>query len=260
MSGSKKKETQEEYLSKRRDRYREKRASLTLEDTEKERVKNRKRNRKYRSHLSPEKKKEKYLRDCEASKNKKLGNLTSINLILETAGKRICSVCSSKKKLSEFSKKTKGTWKKICDLCLVQNYKNSCRREFKDISSPVFWRTKAYSVNSGALIRLRKRHDPALTIQTLDYKTSGEDLINLFYRQDSKCLYCDIELTEENLHIDHKEALLGPDTHALDNLAMSCNICNRAKSNLNEEEFVELLKELSKRVCEKHSLSPSVRA
>jgi 5-methylcytosine-specific restriction endonuclease McrA len=55
-------------------------------------------------------------------------------------------------------------------------------------------------------------------------------------------VYCDDDLTNAEIHMDHviAESLGGSTT--FDNLQVTCRKCNLAKSNLSEEEFVTRLK------------------
>lgn len=56
------------------------------------------------------------------------------------------------------------------------------------------------------------------------------------------CVYCDEDLTNEEIHLDHviPESRGGPTT--IDNLQVTCRKCNLAKGVLSEEEFVDKLR------------------
>lgn len=56
------------------------------------------------------------------------------------------------------------------------------------------------------------------------------------------CVYCDEDLTDKEIHLDHviPESQGGPTT--VDNLQVTCRKCNTSKGVLTEEEFVKRLR------------------
>ena len=56
------------------------------------------------------------------------------------------------------------------------------------------------------------------------------------------CVYCDEDLTDQEIHLDHiiPESKGGPTTY--DNLQVTCRKCNTSKGVLTEEEFVRKLR------------------
>lgn len=56
------------------------------------------------------------------------------------------------------------------------------------------------------------------------------------------CVYCDEDLTNAEIHLDHviPESQGGPTTY--DNLQVTCRKCNLQKSTLTESEFVNKLR------------------
>ena len=56
------------------------------------------------------------------------------------------------------------------------------------------------------------------------------------------CVYCDEDLTDQEVHLDHviPESKGGPTT--FDNLQVTCRRCNISKGILTEEEFVRRLR------------------
>jgi len=56
------------------------------------------------------------------------------------------------------------------------------------------------------------------------------------------CVYCDEDLTDGEIHLDHviPESQGGPTTY--DNLQVTCRKCNTAKGVLTEDEFVRKLR------------------
>lgn len=56
------------------------------------------------------------------------------------------------------------------------------------------------------------------------------------------CVYCDEDLNDKEIHLDHviPESKGGPTTY--DNLQVTCRKCNIAKGTLSESEFTEKLR------------------
>ena len=56
------------------------------------------------------------------------------------------------------------------------------------------------------------------------------------------CVYCDEDLTDKEIHLDHiiPESKGGPTIY--DNLQVTCRKCNTAKGVLSESEFTEKLR------------------
>jgi 5-methylcytosine-specific restriction endonuclease McrA len=57
------------------------------------------------------------------------------------------------------------------------------------------------------------------------------------------CVYCDEDLTNSEIHLDHviPESAGGPTTY--DNLQVTCRKCNLAKGILTEDQFTEKLRQ-----------------
>lgn len=62
------------------------------------------------------------------------------------------------------------------------------------------------------------------------------------------CVYCDEDLTQGEIHLDHiiPESKGGPTT--IDNLQVTCRKCNTAKGVLTESEFVDRLRQRAKNI------------
>ena len=62
------------------------------------------------------------------------------------------------------------------------------------------------------------------------------------------CVYCDEDLTNGEIHLDHviPEAKGGPTT--IDNLQVTCRKCNISKGVLTESEFVSKLRTRAKNI------------
>lgn len=57
------------------------------------------------------------------------------------------------------------------------------------------------------------------------------------------CVFCDDDLTDKEIHLDHiiPESRGGPTTY--NNLQVTCRKCNLAKGTLSEEEFTHRLRQ-----------------
>lgn len=62
------------------------------------------------------------------------------------------------------------------------------------------------------------------------------------------CVYCDEDLSQAEIHLDHviPESKGGPTT--VDNLQVTCRKCNTAKGVLTESEFVDKLRQRAKNI------------
>lgn len=62
------------------------------------------------------------------------------------------------------------------------------------------------------------------------------------------CVYCDEDLTQGEIHLDHviPESKGGPTT--LDNLQVTCRKCNTAKGVLTESEFMSKLRQRAQNI------------
>jgi len=72
-------------------------------------------------------------------------------------------------------------------------------------------------------------------------------LIILYEKQKGKCAYCGCSLLEEanrgiNPHFDHIDPKSKKGKDEIDNLCLTCDWCNRVKSNKTVEEFLEYIK------------------
>ena len=56
------------------------------------------------------------------------------------------------------------------------------------------------------------------------------------------CVYCDEDLTDSEIHLDHVIPESRGGTTTYDNLQVTCRKCNTSKGILTEEEFVRRLR------------------
>lgn len=71
---------------------------------------------------------------------------------------------------------------------------------------------------------------------------------NVIERDGYHCVYCDEDLTNGEIHLDHviPEAKGGPTT--IDNLQVTCRKCNTAKGVLTESEFMSRLRKRAQNI------------
>ena len=64
---------------------------------------------------------------------------------------------------------------------------------------------------------------------------------DIFISQTGKCYYCGIDINETNISVDHKVRSSIGGTENISNIALTCWICNRAKNDMLEHEYVQWL-------------------
>jgi len=164
-------------------------------------------------------------------------------------GWQFCTKCKKKRHLSEFrTRYTNGRGKrnKICDRCLTRIY---AKREYKNMNER-YWRTKAYNCNTVGrqrVARIRGVKLPETSLNDLEWICKPQDLVKLFNKQNGKCYYCGVDLSTENLDLDHKTPLSRDGHHNLSNVCFSCRDCNVLKGTRTEKEFADFIKEYSAR-------------
>jgi len=72
----------------------------------------------------------------------------------------------------------------------------------------------------------------------------GIVLAELIPRFGRACWYCGVELGEREIHIDHIQPLSGGGKDSIENLALSCMSCNRAKWDMQLIEFFDWVKRI----------------
>ncbi len=72
------------------------------------------------------------------------------------------------------------------------------------------------------------------------------DLENLLINGCKNCIYCDKELSQDNISLDHNISIARGGSSKMDNLVLCCKDCNTAKGMLIGEEYIQLLKCISK--------------
>lgn len=72
------------------------------------------------------------------------------------------------------------------------------------------------------------------------------------------CVYCDEDLHDKEIHIDHiiPESQGGPTTY--NNLQVTCRKCNTSKGTLTEEEFTRKLKQRAINILNRLGYNPQL--
>ena len=180
-------------------------------------------------------------------KQKRIERLAQNPQLMEE-GKRICAKCLKLRQLSEYrtsQPKRQGKLNKICDQCLCQAY--SYKGSGLDYK---YWRRRAYTVNTAARIRLAaKLCVPAKQIKLTDlqYECKPQDLQGM-YEKEPLCFFCQVELTCNNLAVDHLIPASRGGADALDNLALCCRDCNHLKHTRTGEEFAAFIRDYAARL------------
>lgn len=173
-------------------------------------------------------------------------------------GMKRCTKCKKLKYYSAYSARKNsvtGELNKICDACLSKLYLN--QKKYDEGMTPEWWRARAYAVNSTYRARVAKKAGvptSSMPLENLSWICKPNDLIELFIQQDQKCMYCGVELTKENLGVDHKTSLGNNGEHALHNLGLCCKDCNLIKLARNSDEFIEFLQDYAKRIINRYNL------
>jgi 5-methylcytosine-specific restriction endonuclease McrA len=95
------------------------------------------------------------------------------------------------------------------------------------------WKANCYR---STLVRVSNdRSEVPLKKELEDYLINGN----------KKCVYCEEELTQENIALDHNIPTARGGSSKIENLILCCNKCNMAKGSLSGSEYVDLLKCIS---------------
>ena len=73
---------------------------------------------------------------------------------------------------------------------------------------------------------------------SLDYYTDSGRRLQIFHRDDGRCVYCLIEIAENSFVIDHLIPMSNGGTNIKNNLVSSCGPCNQRKADANAVEFL----------------------
>ena len=76
-------------------------------------------------------------------------------------------------------------------------------------------------------------------------KVTTMNLKRLLLKQENKCALSGIELTVENIELDHIIPLADGGSHSMENVQLVCREINRMKGVLSDARFVELCKKVA---------------
>lgn len=169
----------------------------------------------------------------------------------ETKTKR-CTRCGKLKPYSAFSysqRVVRQQLNKVCDSCLTKLYAN--QHKHSPDMTPEWWRARAYGANQIARTRLAKERDvptSSVSLSDLDWVCNPMDLVDIYEKQDKKCVFCGCVLTKDNMCIDHKTPVSKGGRHELSNLELTCKDCNILKLDRTVEEFTVFVEQYANRI------------
>lgn len=154
-----------------------------------------------------------------------------------------CNRCKYQRHASEFGTSLpngEGKRNKICDRCLTHIYTRDSRVTFGLDTN--FWRKRAYSVNSAYRSLMSRRTGSDVKLAELPWICKPQHLADMCASQNSKCGYCRVDLSEDNLAVDHIEPKSLGGEHHINNLILTCSDCNHLKHTRGGDEFIEFLR------------------
>lgn len=163
---------------------------------------------------------------------------------------RVCTKCLEYKEWGNFfvAKKTASGHQSECKKCKVEkrktnrNYtkeKYSAKKNKQKVKkeNPILF--KARQLRSSLLSRSK---DPEIKKGT----PTVQELEAWLTREKHYCHYSGIQLTIEKITVDHKTPVSRGGNNSLENLCIASHHMNTAKGKMNEKEFFQLLKLVSK--------------
>lgn len=165
---------------------------------------------------------------------------------------KFCKKCSSTLDLSMFTKdkSKKDGLSTVCKICRANYAKSYRENNSESIKEKDIARKKEYyNTNSSKVLQSNKKYissekgkiSKAITnmkrrsaIKNGD--VSIKQLENLI-ASSKHCHYCNSEI--EDFEIDHKVPVSKGGKHTIDNLVISCKDCNRKKSNMDYNVFLD---------------------
>jgi len=173
-------------------------------------------------------------------------------------GMKRCSKCKKLKYYSAYSIRKNSVTNelnKICDACLTKAYLSKEKRA--EGMSPEWWRARAYAANNTVRNRIaRKLGVPtsSVPVKSLPWICGPNDLVELFNTQNGECCYCGVQITKDNLSVDHKTALGSGGTHTKENICLCCKDCNTLKLDKSSDQFTEFLQNYARRIISRYNL------
>lgn len=141
---------------------------------------------------------------------------------------KICTRCATEQPDENFSfiDKKKGwrqSWCKKCHRKYIQQRHRNKQEVLLDITYITYKRAKTHEHKAKKL--------------GLTEHFTGLELFEQFERQGSKCYYCESPLTWDRCQIDHKTPLSRGGDNTIENIALTCRVCNYEKKILTEAEY-----------------------
>lgn len=173
---------------------------------------------------------------CKKCKNKiRQERYKTLQYQIPENSKKICIKCNKLLPYSRFAKdlKSKDCHRNICKSCDYERIKNRNNLNKLEQNS-TWWNCKANSVNK----RGRKN---------LPDKITGKELYDIFIKQNKKCSYCNIDISDK-FQVEHIEPISNGGRNIKENICLSCEDCNRLKWNKSHKEFVMFLNEYVNRI------------
>lgn len=147
---------------------------------------------------------------------------------------KFCSNCKKELSLNSFYKDSRSSDGKqsVCKICQNKQRSDSYKLH-RALGDSVYWDGRAMSINA----RVKHRHK-------CKDKITGEQLYLKFRQQKKKCFYCGRRLNHKDVVVDHVLPLSKGGDNVIQNVVISCAICNRIKDNLTVVEFKSYMKRI----------------
>ena len=177
-----------------------------------------------------------YENTCKVCKNKiRQERYKKLQYTIPEDSEKICKRCNKLLPYSDFAKdlKSKDCHRNICKIC--DNERIKARRIYNKLEkNSTWWNCKANSVNK----RGKKN---------LPDKITGEDLYNIFIKQNKRCFYCNVDISDK-FQVEHIEPISMGGKNIISNICLSCEDCNRLKWDKSHKEFIMFLTEYANRI------------
>ncbi|MGD6873415.1 HNH endonuclease [Sutcliffiella horikoshii] len=163
--------------------------------------------------------------------------LRRLQVAVVSEGKKTCNSCQVSKHVNQFHIGTtyKDGRDPLCNSC--RNKKNQ-QYDMKNRGnlSLTYWNRKAKDANRGNL-----------------QFVEGKQLMDKFFsnHEFQKCTYCNIDLTADNLTIDHEVPLSKGGKNSIKNIDFVCWVCNFLKLDKDKSDFEQLLLKYCRYILDK---------
>jgi 5-methylcytosine-specific restriction endonuclease McrA len=164
-----------------------------------------------------------------SKKNYKAAQYKAATSVRDFTKTKICRVCKIEKSLKSFPPQAtkKDGSANICYTC-------KSNQELLNNNPQAYWWRR-----SCILSRYKNG------------KVTSQELSDLFTKQNHKCFYCDVELNQNNIGMDHKTPISGGGLTIITNIVLCCRDCNNLKLDKTDVEFNAFLKKYIIRIFNK---------